>query len=209
VFGFSGEDRLFYSSGNETDGWQAIAIVDLVDGPTPAVQISEQLEPGWRITSGRFDADSSRVAYSISNAEQSSLSLLDLSVAQPSPWHLYDAPYGYDAPYYGGIISATIPEIGHIMPFIAPVSPNERRVFSLDLSDPNLPVTQLDAALPEGGIEAFYLGLAPDESQIVFENYAAGSEEVYMRVAIDGSSPIEPLYEPGWAIGTAMVLTAP
>jgi hypothetical protein len=210
VFGFSSEDRLYYVAANESLEGQAIKIVDIVDGPTPAVQVSEPLEPGYSLAITDSDEHDPRIAYAVRNDEHSWLSLLDLSVAQPTPWHVYDAPYGYKQYDYVAWLTPILPEYGHIMPFIAYTGPDERRLFSMDLCDPDLTVTPLDAALPSGWGAPFPFRFSPDESQVMFYSEPPeGIRRVYMRVPVDGSGPVEQLHDVGWEDSYGQVLTAP
>jgi hypothetical protein len=212
VFGFSSEDRLYYLTANESLEGQAIKIVDIVDGegPTPAVQVSEPLEPGYSLKITYSEEHHPRIAYAARNDEHSWLSLLDLSFEQPSPWHVYDSPFGYDLYDFPAWITPRLPKYGHIMPFVAYTGPDRLHLFSMDLCDPDLAVTQLDTALPSGwSAPASLIRFTPEESQVVFYGEPPDNSDVYMRVPVDGSGPIEPLHDLGWEWSNAAVLTAP
>lgn len=202
-FQFVSDDRLFYVGGD--DSHQAIMLVDIDDGPTPAVQISEPLEPGFKLYNFQFSSNLEKIAYAAGNGQlqQTWLSLLDLSHDQPSPLRVYEAPAA-------GYIVATIPELGQIMPFTAPTGPNERHIFAVDLGDPELPVIQLDAELPDDWTQPLSVTLTPDESQVMLRSGPEGaSDQVWMRVPIDGSAPVQPLNSLGWDQVIPKFLTRP
>jgi hypothetical protein len=200
-FGFASEDRFWYIAGDENDDRHAIMMVDIDGDPTPAVQISEALDPGFQLLDPSSTADRSKVAYAATDGQQSWLSFLDLSVEVPAPLRVYDVAIG-------GTIFATVPASGQHMPFVAPTGPNQRHVFSVDLGDPELPVIQLDEALPVGWWQPMVVTLTPDDSQVLFRSGPTDAEDdVHMRVPVDGSAPIEPLHSLGFSLPIISFLT--
>jgi hypothetical protein len=201
AFGFMSEDRCWYLAGDDLESMQAVMIVDFGAGPPEAVQVSEPLDPGHKIFGYTFGAGQTKIAYAVTGMQHTWLSLLDLSVEQPTPQQIYAAPYMNE------YILAAVPTFGQIMPFTAPTGSDDRHIFAVDLGDPELPITQLDAELPDGWIQPLTVRLTPDESQVLFRTGPEGAEGgVLMRVPVDGSGPVQQVTALGWALGAFTVM---
>ena len=189
-FEFFGDDRVVYLRGDGSDE-QAFMLVEL-EGPSAAVQVSTPFPAGDEIFNYQYDQTQGLIAYNLANPNEARLSLIDLGGASATERLIYTAPAS-------GFIVPSIPQVGRRLAFTAPNVDSKSEVFSVDLDDPNLVATRLDEALPAGWKGPLGVALTSDEAQVVFRSGPeAGPDTAPLRVTIDASSPVEPLYELGW-----------